>query len=351
MKQQLSDDRTLAEQAQAWICRPPAPDSAESEAFALWLKRSPQHVQCYLQMLAVEREFHDIDPARRIDVDALIARTRDNVVQLNPGVETHPVALVRRRARRRSARRWQAIPAAAAVLFVAAGLFGWMWWSAHGAHVYRTATGQQQKLKLADGTIIDLNTESRLRVDFSRTRRDVYLLAGEALFDIHHDAHRPFRVHVDGAVITDIGTRFNVYRRAQATTVAVLDGAVEISSEASERTAAGVTAAPLRIDAGEMAAIDARAQPLELGRADVAQVTAWRQRRLWFQGTELGEIAAQFNRYNAAPKILVEDEALRSRRFSGVFNADDPKTFVQFLYQDADIDFDHDVRGFVIRAR
>jgi transmembrane sensor len=342
-----AEERTVTEQAQAWIHHPPGMDAPARATFAAWLRRSPQHVQSYLQMLAVEREFRGLDPAREIDVDALIARAHDNVVPLNPGLDTRPAAAPAVAARQRRTPRL----AAALVLFVGAGALGWLWWSAHGPQTYRTATGQQQRIKLPDGTMVELNTQSRLRTRFTDAGRDIYLPAGEALFDVHPDA-RPFRVHVNGATITDIGTQFNVYARPGLTTVSVLEGAVEISSAAgTSAAAAGAAPKTVRVDTGEAADITAvgRARPRE--DIDVAQATAWRQRRLWFQGTELGQIAEEFNRYNAAPKIIVEDETLRTRRFSGVFNADDPKSFVQFLYQDAGIDFDHDRRGFVIRRR
>jgi transmembrane sensor len=63
----------------------------------------------------------------------------------------------------------------------------------------------------------------------------------------------------------------------------------------------------------------------------IGSVTAWRRRRLVFRKDTLAYIAAEFNRYNRTPKIRVEGETLRLRRFNGVFDADNPLPLLQFL--------------------
>jgi len=233
--------------------------------------------------------------------------------------------------------------AVAASLAVAIGIAFWVW-SMSDSRTYNTDTGQQQKIKLADGSLIDLNTESRVKTELSTQSRDVYLLSGEALFEVHHDARRPFRVHVGAAVIQDIGTRFNVYRHSDSIRVSVIEGEVEITGPSDS------VSGPVHLTAGQEANMGSGGV-LRQAKANIAQATAWQQRRLWFQGATLDEMVVEFNRYNSAPKIRVADEVLRGRRFSGIFNADDPKSFVEFLYQDAGMEFDYDKQGFVIRAR
>ncbi|MEJ1960797.1 MAG: FecR domain-containing protein [Gammaproteobacteria bacterium] len=95
---------------------------------------------------------------------------------------------------------------------------------------YSTAVGEQRVIELQDGSTVRLNTQSRIAVRLSEHTRDIRLISGEAIFKVHHDTARPFRVHTLGAFIQAVGTEFNVYRRADRTKVAVLEGRVQISS-------------------------------------------------------------------------------------------------------------------------
>ena len=66
-------------------------------------------------------------------------------------------------------------------------------------------------LKLPDGSIVNINSESKLRfpVQFSSHSREVYL-EGEAFFQVAKDSTAPFTVHAGGKDITVLGTKFNV---------------------------------------------------------------------------------------------------------------------------------------------
>ncbi|MEP7247620.1 MAG: FecR domain-containing protein, partial [Gammaproteobacteria bacterium] len=66
----------------------------------------------------------------------------------------------------------------------------------------------------------------------------------------------------------------------------------------------------------------------------LAQVVAWRERRLVFRADPLERVATEFNRYNHV-QILIESDALRGKQITGVFDADDPRSFVQFLQRDS----------------
>lgn len=100
------------------------------------------------------------------------------------------------------------------------------------------------------------DTQSRVRVAFSRTNRDVYLEKGQAIFKVKDDAARPFRVRVDRAVIQAIGTQFDVYRRADRLDVAVIEGRVQVSSERPAGAESGAAALErAQIAAGESVSV------------------------------------------------------------------------------------------------
>ena len=75
---------------------------------------------------------------------------------------------------------------------------------------YATVIGENKRIALPDGSLIKLNTATRLSVVFTRDRRRITLLAGEGLFEVAHDASRPFEVFAAGFVTRAIGTRFFV---------------------------------------------------------------------------------------------------------------------------------------------
>src|SRR5690606_22885018 len=125
--------------------------------------------------------------------------------------------------------RWKSWALAAAL--AGAALVAWQQLPLmNGAELYHTRLGEQRSFKLDDGSILYLNTQSRARVDYSGAARDVHLIEGEALFIVARDSARPFRVHAGEATIQAVGTQFNVYRRADATLVSVVDGRVRISA-------------------------------------------------------------------------------------------------------------------------
>jgi len=355
-----SDMNTPAEHAQHWVRRLPNATHEEREAFALWLKASPHNIQSYLQMLAVEREFQGFDAGHEIDVERLIARARDNVTSLGlyRSPDRSPSAAKRAGA---VVTRWT-LAAVFAGLAVIGGLYGA--WRTSGLQEYSTRTGQQQQFKLGDGSIVNLNAETTVRVKVTANRRDVYLVSGEALFDVRHDPGRPFRVHVDGMTIEDVGTQFNIYKRTGATKISVIEGEVRVFQEprsATEELLAPLFGArataepgyvpltkPTPISAGKTASLTAKGREIRESALDLEQTTAWRQRMLVFHGTALAEIAAEFNRFNTEPKIKVDAARVANRTFSGIFRADDPKSFITFLQQETDLTVDGDGRAWVV---
>ena len=85
--------------------------------------------------------------------------------------------------------------------------------------------------------------------------------------------------------------------------------------------------------------------------ADIERVVAWRQRRLIFDADTLEDIAAEFNRYNRTSQILIEDDAARQVRFTGVFDADDPESLVRLLETDKELELLRRAGKLVIRSR
>lgn len=107
--------------------------------------------------------------------------------------------------------------------------------SAPDVQVFGTSLGEQKSLRLGDGSTIQLNTNSRVEVEYARTWRKVRLLKGEAYFDVTHNPDRPFTVYAGDSLLRDIGTRFNVRLRNDRMELTVTHGAVEVSTLSDQK--------------------------------------------------------------------------------------------------------------------
>ncbi len=343
MKPHRQEELGIVRQAAEWIIVLEDAGVREQEAFAEWLLKSPLHVQEFLNQTAVHRLFDNLDPQHRLDVKAMLKGSTDNVIELQPVPESSlatgaPASRAAPQPARRSRRRW--ILAAAATLAMAIPVAGWLLMQQERPH-YITAVGEQRIVELDDGSLMHLSARSRAQVRFDTRAREIRLLQGEALFTVRHDAQRPFRVRAGDTVVRALGTQFNVNRRSRDTTVAVIEGTVEVT-EGSR--------APARVAAGETIQVGAAGV---IGRATVEpeRMAAWRQRRLVFQSDTLEDMAAEFNRYNRTPIIRIEGDTLRQRRFSGVLDADDPQSLLHLLEEADDLTTERRGEELLIRVR
>ena len=269
-----------------------------------------------------------MDPGCVLRVSEIVADVKANVVALkSPNVV--PAA---RPDKSRARGRWMVGAAAAAMIAVVAMVAARGPWMAHEMHV--TGLGEQSSFTLTDGSVVHLNTQSRLRVQLTDTAREVTLFSGEALFQVARDPQRPFRVTAANTVVEAIGTRFNVYHDPVQTAVTVVEGEVAVSQlDLTDKSpTGGVVRLPedvLTLTAGEQVAIGPSGAIQRQDLPDTVGVTAWRERRLVFRADTLSTIAEQFNRYNRV-RIEVRGNAA-NRQLTGVFDADDPESLVDFL--------------------
>jgi transmembrane sensor len=323
--------RAIIREASDWVVRLHEPGHSvdERKQFVRWLKRSPLHVHEFLQTEANWLALEDIDAAHAIDIDALLGASDGTVVPFSGNDSAPP--------QQRKKRRFflpvgvAAAAALAAVLLLAQYVI---------PETYETALGEQRTVVLADGSIVELNTRSRIRVRVSGDYRDIDLVAGEALFTVADDPARPFRVFSDSVEVRAVGTQFNVYRQPAQTVVTVLEGHVEVRNrEPDDLSSASDGAGPAAV-VGLAAGDRAVARAAAISRSAIEnpqRAVAWRERRLVFENDLLAEVAAEFNRYNSQ-RIVLDDEALAARRINGVFNADRPEAIVQFLLRNDDVE-------------
>lgn len=185
---------------------------------------------------------------------------------------------------------------------------------------YRTAPGENRSVTLADGSVVQLNTDSALAARFDGRERRVELLAGEAYFTVAPRAEnetRPFVVGAANGMATALGTEFMVDRDSNGVDVTVVDHRVEVSATTPREERGSIVLSPGQSVRYDRAGGMEKAMEVNLQRA-----TAWRRGELVFDRARLADVVHELNRYRRG-QIVVADGGLADRRVSGFFRTDD----------------------------
>jgi transmembrane sensor len=296
----MTDVERIEDEASLWVVREDRGLSlAERDALDRWLGMSTAHRVAYLQM---QQAWSRADRLAALRGPAPMREARRNAGAVLPR-----------------------LAAIAAVLAICLGGAGWYYYAARAAgQTYATGIGQHQAVQLADGTRIELNTDSRLQAQVTGSARTIRLEKGEAYFDVTHDANRPFMVLAGNRRITDIGTKFSVRVDGDQVRVLVREGEVKVE------TLDGRAVQPAMANAGHAVVTQGNGL-LVANRAphEVARELSWRSGILVFDQETLTAAAAEFNRYNVK-KVVVLGQA-RNLHVGGRFRANNADVFASLI--------------------
>lgn len=264
-------------QALGWLIRVNDPSFAAWDEWEAWLALDSRNADAYWRFAAEDAE---VTEALQFEAAA-------------SGVVS--IALSRRALTRRS---WLAAAAAAAA--AAAGV--WMWQDRPRTWQVETVPGEQRTLVLADGTALHLDGATQITMDRARPRH-VALERGRLLAEVIHDEQRPFSVAVGDAVLTDLGTVFDVTRLQDGLRVAVSEGVVRVD--------VGSNRATLRPGEG----LVVREGHLTRRSVVTAEVDAWREGRLVYEDERYAVVIEDLVRITGRPVRLAPE--LAERRFTG----------------------------------
>jgi transmembrane sensor len=331
-------------------------DDSDRRQFDLWARKSPEHLAAYLEIAAIWNEGSALDSDGKRDAEALIAQSAvdvTNVVPLSdrPRSDVSPTALAKSD---QQSHRWYfssprgLLAASIAAVSVFAGLL--IGFQRLQAPIYTTTFGEERSITLEDGSVIDINSHSKIRIRYTADERNVDLLEGQALFHVAKNPARPFFVSSATTQVRAVGTEFDVYQKLGGTVVTVVEGRVAVLSRsdagagevADPHAAAALRGGtldaqklqvggnpPILLSAGEQVLVT----PQTMQKADhpnIAIATAWTQRQLEFESASLSDVAEEFNRYNQR-QLVIEDPTLYDFHISGVFSSSDPASLVRFL--------------------
>ena len=298
----------LCEQAAYWYERMCSDDVsyADRAAFEQWCQADPkneeryQHVQHIWSMAAA---------LPKSEVKKLGATPQNEVV--------------RRPARRAFWSYGLGMVCAAAVTFAIVDPMQWRATPEYQAQ-FATAHGERTEVTLPDGSTLLLNTDTTVSVQLYANQRTVRLAQGEVFFHVDGKQGTPFVVELESGNVRVTGTQFNVRSSEQAFSVDVLQGSVEVSAGPwwSRQTAL--------LRSNDIARVSSTGELTSGKGADVESAVAWREGKVVFRGTPLVKAIKELNRYSNQ-RMQVRDARIGELRVSGVFNIDDPESFLAAL--------------------
>ncbi|NWG92089.1 MAG: FecR domain-containing protein [Parvularculaceae bacterium] len=293
--------------ADRWMARKHsgAMNADERRAFEEWLASSAENRRAFAE---VERALERVDAAG----EALLEAEFED--QLRDAAASEE----------RSGGRRATLIAASLAVFAVAGVVA-LHLSGRGGSpapvAYETAIGESEKIALADGSEIELNTNSRITVAYDASARSVAIEQGEAFFDVEKDRERPFLVKTRLAEIAVTGTSFNVSAFGDGAMVNVLTGVVAVKP---------LNGLEVTLLAGDAVRIGADGSAGAVARFDPTLVFAWRTGKARFHEEPLRNVVATLNRHFETP-IILEDERLGDLPVTGEFDIKDRATAVTAL--------------------
>jgi transmembrane sensor len=267
-------------------------NAGQAEEMRAWLAERPDRRELADTLETALRGLAFETPAD-LDVEGALARTRarlEEPVVLPIGAPQEPQRAFRRTSLLRLA--------ASVALIIGAGV---VWRATRpeapptqsvAVQTHVTATGQTESLRLSDGSSVLLAPGSRLVVaaGYGGTARDVEL-TGEALFDVMHDAARPFTVRAGDAAIEDLGTTFAVRSSGvNGVQVVVTEGAVRL------RAVSAPVDAGIVLHAGQRGTLAMQTGDIAQG-AVTDEDLAWTRGRLVFTDASLDRVRDDLRRW------------------------------------------------------
>jgi transmembrane sensor len=343
----LPSSSVIEEEACQWIVKfesDDEPSTQDIQQFNAWLSRSPVHRKILLRLA---KSWGDMDVMSGLMIPLGHS--------LKPKLKTFtltPVVFIADVFRRLSSethkmfRPLVVLPLLTIVIMFSLSFLGTVSSPDVSKNMYVTSIGQHSSHTLDDGSILTLNSNSQVEVNYTLSKRIIILSRGEAHFDVVSDPNRPFEVYAGNRMVKAVGTAFSVYRLKNNIEVLVTEGKVDLaiiestllvkpkipsrgraglnqklSSDPIENTVTVIAS----LEAGQSISIPISSNSIntpvvEYAQGDLVRKLSWLDGRLVFAGESLEEVVAEVSRHT--PLIIeVTDPQLKKLRIGGQFQA------------------------------
>lgn len=194
----------------------------------------------------------------------------------------------------------------------------------------QNAKGTRSIITLADGSKVWLNADSKLQypVAFEGSTREVWL-SGEAFFDVAKNKQKPFIIHLKKGTVKVLGTSFNIkaYDNSPSVETSVATGRVVFIPTPSR---SGKKADSVVLTKDKKAVYSVTTETVQTLPTSSAADKAWTEGKLIFNNSPMIEIAETLER-NFGKEVIINDEELRTYRFTGPFENDRLEDILYYL--------------------
>ena len=177
-------------------------------------------------------------------------------------------------------------------------------------HTISTPVGGEYHFTLADGTMVWLNSSSRLTFPtrFTGDAREV-LVEGEVYFGVQHDESKPFIVRVNDVSVRVLGTEFciSAYPENEGVMTTLVRGAVQVTSGNNQ----------VVLKPGYQAVVDQYSGAISQRAVELSLYTSWVRGIFEYENMELNDIMVQLARWYDVQFTFSASEC-KERRFTGV---------------------------------
>lgn len=309
-----------------WLVRLSDPECTPEDryAFEAWKQKDPAHGEMFERLQRgnafVDRQM--ADPEIQAMVEAARAETRPPVWRQRGVRQLALAASI------------VVVVGAAVLLGLNSGVFAPAGSDDMVAAHYETAIGERSTLTLSDGSVVTLNTNSRIDVDFTVAERFIRLSQGQAFFEVAKDIDRPFVVAAGNKRVVALGTAFDVrLDEDNGVQVTLVEGRVQVDAVPSVPSSGSVVPSikPIRLEPGERLVAKANLAPA-VETTNANEATSWRRGQLIFRDRPLADVVEEMNRYSTQQIVLDgDDPRVLEMQVSGVFNTGRASSFVKAL--------------------
>ncbi|RMS88030.1 putative Regulatory protein [Pseudomonas savastanoi] len=284
------------DQALTWLVELEGADATRLARFQEWLNADPEHARAF-------------DKARTLWNSQPVQHAAESIAQPRKSSAWQRVRA-----------QWKPLATAAVLLL---GLFSFSNLPLRLQADHLTIVGERQRLELADGSKVLLNTDSAFSSQVGEQRRSARLLQGEAFFDVSSRAGVPLEIEAGPVRMSANSTEFSVRYLNGVAQVKVQRGAVDVRATRGDSS--------VSLGAGE----SVRVGPAGFGhreKLDPVRDFAWVQGRLIFDNRPLSEVLTELRRYYPG-WIINTNPQLDRVAVTGNYRLDNPLDVVRSLAQ------------------
>jgi len=325
INQQAEQDDLILDQASDWIAKiDRGLSSQETVKFQSWLHKSPENMKVMFEA----------------------AKMWDKLDELNRLSEVFPKSEVKSKA---TSHKFVAIAASllllVSVLFLQTGQSPLKSEPQYATLTtqYQTSVGERNTIHLPDSSVLVLNTNSLVNINYNQQARVIELVQGELHIEVAHNTSRPLQVVAAGKVIQAVGTAFNVEVTEDLVELIVTDGKVLVDYDTNPQGVKSMSSNAIPVAKGEVITLNTslsitKSTVKKAAPNEITSKLSWRKGNLIFRGDSLADAIKEISRYTDISFELADDKALRAVKVAGMFKTSDINGLLSVLEKSFNIE-------------